>query len=328
VDTPLLVSLLLTGLAVIALVEAVYFLVRSSANRSRRSVSRRLQSVRTDVADPVSAARSRLLRDESLSSSVSIDRYLREFPAILEFQQLLESAGVVGMRAAPYLTLFLSTGAILALIGVLAEWNIGIVIFVGITPFLGSILYLRMRRAARQEKFLSQLPEALDLIARSVRAGYAFAAGLQMVGEELPAPISTEFRRAFEERNLGASLREVMEKLAERMDIMEARLFATGVLIQAESGGNLAEVLDNLAHMVRERFRVKGKIRALSAEGRLSAVVLITIPILVLGFLWFWHPSYLRPLWEWRYGPILIAGTITWMTIGVLWIRSIVNIRF
>jgi tight adherence protein B len=92
-------------------------------------------------------------------------------------------------------------------------------------------------------------------------------------------------------------------------------------------GRQLASARQPRAHG-RERFRVKGKIRALSAEGRLSAIVLITIPILVLAFLWFWHPAYLRPLWEWRYGPLLIAGTIAWMAIGVLWIRSIVNIRF
>ena len=326
-DKPLLVSLLLTGLAVSALVEAVYFLIRSSADRSRRSVSRRLQSVRSDVSNPASAARLRLLKDESLSASVSLDRFLRGIPSIVEFQGLLESAGV-GMRAGTFLAFLLGAGGTLILLGVLAGWNPGLVILAGIAPLLASVLWLRVKRRARQEKFLEQMPEALDLIARSVRAGYAFAAGLQMVAEELPDPIAAEFRIAFEERNLGASLRDVMEKLAERMDIMEARLFATGVLIQAESGGNLAEVLDNLAYMVRERFRVKGKIRALSAEGRLSAVFLITIPILVLAFLWLWHPAYLRPLWEWRYGPMLIAVTIAWMAVGVIWIRSIVNIRF
>lgn len=325
-STPILVGVLI-GVAVFALIEAIYFMMRSSSDRRRQSVGRRLASVRTDVVDAATSARRRLLKDERLSASESLDAFLRDFDWMIELQRLIESAGL-NVRVASFLGSVFGAGVLLAVIAFALQWGIVMSLIFLVLPFLGALIWMRIKQSARKERLLEQLPEALDLISRSVRAGYAFAGGMQMVAEELDEPVSTEFRRAFDERNLGSDLRDVMANLANRMDIMEARLFATAVLIQRDSGGNLAEVMDNLSFMIRERFRVKGKIKTLSAEGRLSAIFLIAIPMLVLLWLWFANPDYLRPLFEWQHAPILIGGAVMMELLGILWIRSIVNIEY
>lgn len=325
-STPILVAFLV-GMACFALVAGIYFSLRASGDARRRLVGRRLDEVQGNLEETAVSRKMQLLRDDRLSGSDRIDGILRGIPRIVEFQQLINSAGY-HIRVGRVLGYVLLGAMFMTLLSLLFEWSLMPSIVALFVPLTLAVLWFRARASARQEKILSQLPESLDLIARSVRAGYAFAGGFQMVAEEMRDPIAMEFRRALEERNFGASLREVMENLATRIDLMEAKLFATAVLVQAESGGNLAEVLDNLAEMIRERFRLKGKIRTLSAEGRLSAVLLIALPCLLLAWLTLANPDYLRPIFEWQYGAALIGGTVFWVLVGVVWIWRIVQIKF
>lgn len=325
-STPILVAFL-AGMACLALVASIYFSLRASGDARRRLVGRRLDEVQGNLEETAVSRKMQLLRDDRLSGSDRIDGILRGIPRIVEFQQLINSAGY-HIRVGRVLGYVLLGAMFMTLLSLLFEWSLMPSIVALFVPLTLAVLWFRARASARQEKILSQLPESLDLIARSVRAGYAFAGGFQMVAEEMRDPIAMEFRRALEERNFGASLREVMENLATRIDLMEAKLFATAVLVQAESGGNLAEVLDNLAEMIRERFRLKGKIRTLSAEGRLSAVLLIALPCLLLAWLTLANPDYLRPIFEWQYGAALIGGTVFWVLVGVVWIWRIVQIKF
>ena len=314
-------------MACFALVAGIYFSLRASGDERRRLVGRRLDEVEGRADETAATQKTQLLRDDRLSGSDRIDGILREIPRILDFQQLINSAGY-HIRVGRVLGYALLGAVFMAFLSLFFEWSLMPSIVAVFVPLTVAVLWFRGKASGRQEKILSQLPEALDLIARSVRAGYAFAGGFQMVAEEMRDPVAMEFRRALEERNFGASLREVMENLAARIDLMEGKLFATAVLVQAESGGNLAEVLDNLSEMIRERFRLKGKVRTLSAEGRLSAVFLISLPCLLLAWLTLANPDYLRPIFEWRYGAALIGGTVFWVLVGVVWIWRIVQIKF
>ncbi|MDP3936880.1 MAG: type II secretion system F family protein [Deltaproteobacteria bacterium] len=322
-SAPVIVAVLV-GIACFTLIQGLFFLARGSSSERRRLVRRRLDDVKGRTKE---AGAGDLLLDRRLGSSDRADRLLRAIPQVLEFQHLINSAGF-RYRAGNILGLIIVTSLVLAMVGVLFEWAPMTIVIIMVLPLVGAVMFFRARASARQEKILEQLPDALDLIARSVRAGYAFAGGFQMVADEMPDPLASEFKRALEERNFGAGLREVMENLSERIDLMESRLFSTAVLVQAESGGNLAEVLDNLAMMIRERFRLRGKVRTLSAEGRLSAVFLIALPCLLLIWLWWANPDYLRPIFEWQYGAAFIGGVVFWVLVGILWIWRIIQIKF
>ncbi len=325
-SAPVIVAVLV-GIACFTLIQGLYFLARGPDSERRRLVRRRLDDVKGRSKDAGVGAETDLLRDVRLGSTDRADRLLRLIPQVLEFQHLINSAGF-RYRAGNVLGLIIIASLVLALLGALFGWAPMTIVVAMTIPLVGAVMFFRARASARQEKILEQLPDALDLIARAVRAGYAFAGGFQMVADEMPDPIAGEFKRALEERNFGAGLREVMENLSDRIDLMEARLFSTAVLVQSESGGNLAEVLDNLAMMIRERFRLKGKVRTLSAEGRLSAVLLIALPCLLLIWLWWANPGYLRPIFEWEYGAAFIGGVVLWVLVGIIWIWRIIQIKF
>jgi tight adherence protein B len=176
--------------------------------------------------------------------------------------------------------------------------------------------------------FEEQFPEAMDLISRALRAGHAFTTGLGMVADEIPAPVGTEFRRLFDEQNFGMSLTDALRAMAERVPVLDARFFVTAVLTQRESGGNLSEILDNLAHVMRERFKFKRQIRVISAHGRISAWILSALPPVMALAVFAMSPHYLDPLINDPLGInlILIAGTL--QVVGTYIIARMVRIEF
>ena len=197
-------------------------------------------------------------------------------------------------------------------------------ILVGVLPYL----YLRFMRARRLRVFEEQFPEAMDLISRALRAGHAFTTGLGMVAEEIPAPVGAEFRRLFDEQNFGMSLPEALRGMAERVPVLDARFFVTAVLTQRESGGNLSEILDNLAHVMRERFKFKRQIRVISAHGRISAWILSALPPVMALAVFAMSPHYLEPLIEDPLGTrlVLIAGAL--QVVGTYIIARMVRIEY
>ena len=187
--------------------------------------------------------------------------------------------------------------------------------------------WLWWKRNSRLKAFAGQLPEGMELVARALRAGHSLAAGLHVVAEEMPAPIADEFSRVFEESNLGIPIEEAMKSMCERVPNLDLRFFVTSVSIQRQTGGDLAEILDKIGYVVRERFRILGQVKALTGEGRLSGVVLIALPFALFGFMLNLKPDYVESLWTTDLGKKMSVFAIIAQILGALTIRKIVNIK-
>jgi len=189
------------------------------------------------------------------------------------------------------------------------------------------LMYVRRKRTKRLDEMEAQLPDALDFLARSMRAGHAFTISLEMVGEEIHDPLGQEFRALFNEQNLGASLDRSLANFGKRVPLPDVRFFSSAVLLQRQTGGNLGEVLGRLSHIIRERFRLKGQVRATSAHGKLTATILTLLPIATLGGLMVVSPTYLSPLLSDPMGRKLVIAGVVCQILGNLVIRRIIRIR-
>jgi tight adherence protein B len=186
---------------------------------------------------------------------------------------------------------------------------------------------LLRKRSVRVRRFEEQFPEALDLLSRAIKAGHAFQTAMGMVAEEGADPMGPEFRKTFEEQNYGLPLKDALNNLATRMPLLDVRFFVTAVLIQRETGGNLSEILDNLAHVVRERFKILRQVRVYTAHGRLTGYVLLALPAFLAVALMLINPEHMGVLFTERMGQVMIAGTVVMQTIGYFWIRKVVKIE-
>jgi tight adherence protein B len=198
---------------------------------------------------------------------------------------------------------------------------------VGLAMAFLPYFYVRRTRTRRLNKLEEQFPEALEFLARSMRAGHAFTISLEMLGEELPEPLGQEFRTLFNEQNLGAALEVALNNLSERVPLLDMRFFASSVLLQKQTGGNLAEILTQLADVIRERFRLKGQVKAASAHGRLTATILMCMPIVTTLALLIVSPGYLQGMAKDSDGRYLIGGAILGQIVGNYFIRKIINIK-
>jgi tight adherence protein B len=193
----------------------------------------------------------------------------------------------------------------------------------GFFPFL----YVYFKRKSRLANFGKQMPEALELISRALRAGHSLASGFHLVADEMPKPISTEFNRAYEAQNLGQTLEQSIQEMTERVPNLDLRFFATAVVLQRQTGGDLAEILDKIGYIVRERFKIYGQIQALTGEGRLSGVVLLALPPVLALVMLYLNPKYMMLLVTDPMGQQMLAGAIVMQVVGALVIRKIINIK-
>lgn len=189
------------------------------------------------------------------------------------------------------------------------------------------LLYVLFRRRKRLKRFGAQLPDALDLMSRSLRAGHSLPSGFSLVASEMKDPISTEFGAVFEEQNLGISIEEALEGLSDRIPNMDLRFFATALILQRQTGGDLAEILDKISHLIRERFRIYGQVQALTGEGRLSGAVLLAMPPLLGLVVYYLNPSYVMLLFTDPMGQRLLVIAVIMQLIGAVVIRKIINIK-
>lgn len=197
----------------------------------------------------------------------------------------------------------------------------------GLIMFTLPWVWLYWKRASRLKRFASQLPDAMELIARALRAGHSLAAGMHVVAEEMPDPIAKEFRQVYDEQNMGVSLEDALNHLCDRVPNLDLRFFVTSVAIQRQTGGDLAEILDRIGTIIRERFKILGQVKALTAEGRLSGVVLIALPIGLFLLMLFMKPDYIQLLWTEEMGIKMSIGAIVLMIIGAYAIKKIVDIK-
>jgi tight adherence protein B len=201
-------------------------------------------------------------------------------------------------------------------------WLIG-----GVLGFLLPWGVLRFKRTRRLHAFEEAFPEALDLMARALKAGHAFATGLKMVADEMPEPVGPEFRKTFDEQNFGLPLKDALATLTARVPLLDVRFFATAVLIQRETGGNLSEILENLAHVVRERFKILRQVRVYTAHGRLTGYVLLALPAFLSIALAFINPDHMQLLFRERLGHMLLGAAAVMQTVGYFWIKQVVKIE-
>lgn len=311
---------------VLIIIIGVYGLgiVRPETQEQRKLQKRLHSTTREDRA-----RRLGILKDvERLSSMEGMESLLARFAKpIVPLRRLLEQSGLrmtVG-------TFVLATGCAALLPFFLAMTFTGSVLMGIVAGACGAMLpYLWVRRARtnRTRKFEELFPEAIDLIARALRAGHAFPTGLNMVAEELPDPIGSEFRLLFERQNFGMPMADAMRSFADRVPVLDAKFFATAVLTQREAGGNLAEVLDNLAKVIRERFKVKRQVRVISAHGRITGWVLAGLPP-VLAFAFFLlSPNHMGTLLGDTIGIQMLTGALILQVVGTLIIRRIVDIEY
>jgi tight adherence protein B len=260
------------------------------------------------------------------SSLPGMDRLVRGTYAGSWLTKLIDQAG---MQVSPGTVTALSilAGCALAVAGFLAmpKWPAVAAGFV-----LGLFLpigWLRYKRGVRMRRFEEQFPEALDLLSRAIRAGHAFQTAMGMVADELPPPVGIEFRKSFEQQNFGLPLKEALNLLGERVPLMDVRFFATAVNIQRETGGNLAEILDNLAHVVRERFKILRQVRVHTAHGRFTGYVLLGLPAALSVALMFISPNHMKTLFTHPMGRTMVLGAIVMQTVGFLWIKKVIKIE-
>jgi tight adherence protein B len=272
---------------------------------------------------------SNLLREIDVDKPDGLVARIKAFRFARHAQRQIQQAGMsfsathlllaMGLLCIPGLGL----GAAIGLLGNRVLTAIALAVLFGFLPYW----YVRRKRKKRLDTLEEQFPEALDFLSRSMRAGHAFTISLQMVGEELADPLGQEFRTLFNEQNLGATLEAALRNFSERVPLLDVRFFTSSVLLQKQTGGNLAEILTRLAYVIRERFRLKGQVRAASAHGRLTATILTVLPIATMLGMLLVAPGYLQGMAADPDGKWLIGASIAAQFIGYYFIRKIITIK-
>jgi tight adherence protein B len=268
----------------------------------------------------------RLARQELMSEIPLVHRWLMQLRLAARLKLMIEQADL----QLTVMRLFMFS-AMAGLLGTLAATMITplFLLALGLGGVAATIPFLHVlyKRSQRFDKFLADLPEALDLMARSLAAGHAFSETLNIVADEMTEPISTEFRRTYEENRLGLPFKDALEHLAARVPLMDLRLCMTAVAIQRETGGNLSEILEKVASTIRERFRIKEDLKTLTTQSRISAWVLCGVPIFIALATTIMNPKYMSVLWEDPRGHKLSAIAMTMQITGMLVVRKILNIK-
>jgi tight adherence protein B len=267
-----------------------------------------------------------LLRDEMLSQIPALDNLLRRSSRISGLQTMLSQANLK-MRAGNILILCIASGAGIGLLVLLFS---GFPQFVWLGVILGALMpysYASYRRTKRFQKFEELFPQAIDTLARAVRAGHAFTTALELIANEISEPVASEFRKLFEEQKFGLPVRDALINLTERVPLVDVKFFVTAVMLQRETGGNLAEILDNLSYVIRERFKIMRQVRVYTAQGRLTMMLLMGLPPIIVVTMLIMNPSFIHPLFADPLGHTLVVAGITLQTIGYFVIRKIIQIQ-
>jgi tight adherence protein B len=316
---------ILTGvifLSVLLVILAVARLIHPGLESSQDAAARRLQKMVTGSAVTDYSAEA-IMRQSSLSEIGFLDKLLARARRLTSMKELLEKAG-----SPMNLGTLVLLAAVLAMLGVLAGviLRLGLLIFPlaligGVLPFI----LLKKLKDRRMSVFETQFPEAVELMGRALRAGHSFSAGLQMAASELPEPVSSEFAKTFEDYSYGKTMEDALDGLVKRVDNADVRFFAAAVALQRETGGNLTEVLDNISHIIRERFRLLRTVKTLSAEGRLSGTILALMPPALFVMLYFSSPGYINMALEHPIGQAALMIGAGFEILGIIVIKIIIK---
>lgn len=323
-ENAFLVMAVLVLVAALLLFESLYLLWRSKRGPKAMKLQGRLQAL---SATGDRSAQVQLLKQRMLSELPLVERWLQGVPRMRALDRVILQSGLnwtvaklllactaLGIAAWVAVTLGAHRSMLFgALVGAVA----------GATP----LTYLNYRRSQRMAKMERQLPDALDLMTRALRAGHAFSSALKMAGEEMADPVASEFRTVHDEVNFGVSLEQALTHLSERVPLTDLRYFVVAVIIQRDSGGNLTELLANLSRLIRQRLNLMDKVRVLSAEGRMSGWILGLLPFFMAGIMALANPKFVTPLWTDPIGISIVQNMLVLMLLGALVLRKIVRIR-
>jgi len=294
-------------------------------SKRKKEVTSMLQTASGEVAQP----KAQILKEIQESGNTFIQKLFHGMDVVKKLEEYIRQADLTwSVEGFALFTLIgMAVGALLGtrlkMLPTAYAGPIGLGIAFGLMPFL----YVWRTRAKRMHALEEQLPDALDFLSRSMRAGHAFVISLQMVGEELPDPMGREFRTLFNEHNLGAPLEGAMRSMCDRIPLLDLRFFSSAVMLQKQTGGNLSDILNRLSYVIRERFRLRGQVKAASAHGRMTAMILGGLPIVTVIALLFVAPGYLDGMADDPDGRKLIAGAIVGQIVGNMIIRKIINIQ-
>lgn len=299
------------------LIVAAYVLV----NRRRLAAG---DALRDRLAPAVAGgASATILKDEKTSDIAALDRLLAGKGLTAAISEQLERAGS-RMSVGEFVLLSALCGGV----GLLLGRRFGLLAMPFFTVLLGALPYFNLKRkqASRLKAFQAQLPEAIDMLVNAMKSGYSLQAAIKFAGDEMPTPLGPEFTRVYDEQRLGMEMRNALVGLQERMDTLDCKMFVTALLLQRETGGNLAEVLGTLAVLMRERVGLRGHIETLTAEPKLSAIVLSLLPALLFFGVLVLNPDYLSPLWMTPFGRLLLVYAVMSMVFGYIVLRKMGNI--
>ena len=309
----------------LVLVLGAYLAATHGSDAKRKRLQKRLSeallhSAHTDDVEVV------LARNELMSEIPLVNQVLLRVQTALHLKRLLDQAD---LHITPSrLIMFSAMAGILAALAVsILSISLPLIILGGVFAASLPFVHVWWKRKKRFDSFLELLPDALELISRALGAGHAFSEALLMISQEMPEPIAGEFRKTYEEQNLGLSLKLALENLTERIPLLDLRMCVTAVLIQRETGGNLGEILEKVAYTIRERFRIMGDLKTLTTSSRLSAWLLCGLPIFVACAVTYMNPDYMAVLWKDQRGHYLIAAALFMQVTGMLIVKKILNIK-
>ncbi len=314
---------LLTGALVFLAIVFLTISFSALGRSSRDEAIRRRLGVDVDMTEGLDTT---IFRPERMSSIGLVNRILSQLHMARRAERLLAQAGM-SMKVSVFFFLSLVSGMAAGYVAMLLLHEFALALLIFTAAGLVPLAVVLSKRARRTRLFSEQFPDALDMIVNALRAGFALGGAIQLVAEEAPEPVATEFRILFEEQKLGLDIRHAMVNFADRNASTDAAIFATAILIQRDTGGNLAEVLEKIAYVIRDRFRIMGDVRTFTAQGRLSGFILALLPIFLGITISIISPGYMDHLFEDPLGSVLITVAVVLQVVGFLVIRRIVNFK-
>jgi len=320
-------ALLISFIVLVVVAVAIFALLSLLDQRSARArlIKERLAGERKG-AERTAEEELALVRDEQLSNIPVLDTLLRRSERVSAIQKTLAQAGMT-VRAGNFLGICALAGVAGAILGYILGKRTEVAVFAFLIGALIPYAYASIKRNKRFEKFEELFPEAIDTLARAVRAGHAFTTALEMITNEVAEPVAGEFRQLYEEQKFGMPVRDALLNLTERVPLVDVKFFVTAVMLQRETGGNLAEILDNLSYVIRERFKIQRQVRVYTAQGRLTMALLMGMPPIIVTVMLVLNPSFIRPLFVDPIGHTLLVAGITLQTVGYFVIRKIIRIQ-
>lgn len=304
----------------------IFWVLYKKLFSTEKQISKRLEDFSKETPNDKKVDIPFIIRDEQLSDIPIFHHILEKMNVSRKLQRLLEQAGS-SMKVGDLIlrtVIFSAIGLVISFI--LSNMILKILCFLFLSSF--SILNVYMQKTNRMKAFIREFPDALDMMTSAIRAGHALNQAMQLVGEEAPDPVGIEFKKTFEQYNLGLSLREALINLTNRIDSLDLKLFVTAILLQRETGGNLTEILEKISYTIRERFKLIGQLKTYTAQGRMSGFLVGGMPIAFLGIMSVLNKDYLQPLFNDKMGHFLIGLAACLQLVGFLIIRRIVRVKY